>query len=371
MSTLLLMSLAQLLAASDVTVPVVELHNAAVKGSKMPAIGLGTGGYGSGFAHTYSYQAVKDWLDVGGRRIDTALEYRDQVNISRAIRDSSVPREELFITSKLPNVGANVAATVDVILGQLNVSYVDLLLVHEAYNQCCDIHYSPTHENCTGPTPSNSSCRQITWGEMLKVYKAGKAKAIGVSNFESKHLADIVAMGLSQNEMPAVNQFEFSPYWHEDVWASRTEPAPSDPYEVCPLHPARGLVEYSRNLGMVVNGYSPLAGPDVAPERDGWVDNRTMLDEPILIEIGKHYNKSAAQIALRWEWQLGVVTNPRTHSREHMMENLNIFDFELSASDVYKISYEIPIPNRTSCPINQANKNYCCHKVCADPMAVY
>ena len=142
----------------------------------------------------------------------------------------------------------------------------------------------------------------------------GKARAIGVSNFEINHLEDIIAMKTS---LPAVNQVEFHPYWHE-----------SDLLAFCKAH------------NITFNGYAPVGAPDWAPTQRHW--NHTLLQEPTIARIAQSHNRTPAQVTLRWQWQQGVVVNPRTMNPEHMKEDLDFFDFELSSDEMEQISNITP-----------------------------
>ena len=200
-------------------VPCVTLKNAALPGTRMPATGLGTGGYGSGFSGTWSFIACLNWLRQGGRRIDTALGYLDQPNVSRALKaymkESGLSREHFFITSKIPGgLGeVNSTAAIDTDLEQLGTGYVDLLLAH-----------MPSGSGGKG-TPAE--LRRATWRALSAAFKAGKARAIGVSNYERRHLQDILPADSlcpscegETTLKPAVNQIEFHPYVQQSPCAS-------------------------------------------------------------------------------------------------------------------------------------------------------
>ena len=314
-----------------VEVPTVTLRNAAKPGTKMPVTGIGTGGYihdphsgqpGEIWTDDVAEKAVGEWLSLGGRRIDTALDYGDQTGIGKAIKASSVPREDIFIVSKTdsPRQGYNdTLQQMDLILNQLQVNYVDLFLIHWP---------GPPKESsdpvCQGNPSTWQKCRQSTWRAMEDIYMMGKARAIGVSNFEKNHLEDIIAM---KSTLPAVNQVEFHPYWHE-----------TDLLTFCDAH------------NITFNGYSPVGAPDWAPTQHHW--NHTLLQEPTIIHIAQSHNRTPAQVTLRWQWQQGVLVNPRTMDPEHMKEDLNFFDFKLDDTEMEQISNITP----PSVP-----------KVCGDP----
>jgi len=257
--------------------PTVKLPGEVGGGVEMPIVGIGTGGYGSNF-RKHAYQFVLDWLQLGGRRIDTAWHYGDQPAISQAIVDSKVPREEVFITTKMPNEGYNQSQKyMDEILSQLNnTDYVDLLLIH---------------------TASTASTNADTWKALLEFQKAGKAKAVGVSNF---CISDLEGLKNGGYPTPAVNQFEFQPYWHPDK-----------------------LTKYCRDNNIQLNNAAPMGGPDVAPARNHW--NCSIPELPAIIDLSKKYKCTPGQIILAWEYtHNGFVVNPRTNHTQHMKDNMGI-----------------------------------------------
>lgn len=223
MSTLKSLFLALAIQACVAEMPTVTLMNAAQPGTKMPVSGIGTGGYvfeprtqpGEIWNDDVAEKAVGEWLKLGGRRIDGAYSYGDQVGIGKAIKASGVSREDLFIVSKVGSahgtqdteagLGYNdTLKQMKPILDTLQVDYVDLLLIH--WPAPPDKSSDPT---CQGNPPTWRECRQSTWRAMEEIYMLGKARAIGVSNFEKNHLEDIIAMN---STLPAVNQVEFHPY---------------------------------------------------------------------------------------------------------------------------------------------------------------
>ena len=307
--------------------PSVTLMNAAKPGTKMPVTGIGTGGYnrrpGSGpgevWNDTVSEKAIKEWLAVGGRRIDGAIEYGDQLGVGNAVKASGVPRKEIFMTSKVSFIGYNETFTqMNDILSDLQMDYVDLLLIHWPGNP----PNNTTDPACQGNPSTWRSCRQSIWKALVEIFKNGTALAIGVSNFEKNHLEDILMM---KSMVPSVNQVEYHPYWHEDE-----------------------LVEYCKQNNILFNGYAPLGRPDGAPIIRGW--NRTILDLPVIQSIANTHQHSAAQILQRWQWQQGIVVNPRSMNQDHMKENLNFFDFELSEDEMKQISSIKPPSDPKVCP---------------------
>lgn len=290
--------------------PWVPLSNAAVPGLRMPTVGLGTGAYGFYWKNDSEVmQATKAWLLSGGERIDASFTYKDQVPVGQGMRASGLARESFFVTSKVgpqDPLGYNETLfQVSEILASLNTTYVDLLLIH--WPGSIGGHgANSTDPACAGPASSPRACRQSTWRAMEAVFAngTGVARAIGVSNFEVHHLQDIEALG---GLLPAVNQVEFHPYFHEDA-----------------------LLRYCKARNITFNGYSPLGAPDVSSSKHGW-DLRT---HPAILGIGQRLGRTAAQVILRYELQQGMVINPRTKDVEHMRQNLDVFDFSLDDSDV-------------------------------------
>lgn len=326
---------------NSIDIPAVRLRNAAQENVMMPVIGIGTGAYApnSTFPHgeywndSVAEKAVGEWLRLGGRRIDAAFSYHDQVGIGRAIRQSGIPRDQIFITSKVGPGGSGKGGVpggalgyndtlqqMEKVLSSLNVTYVDLLLIHWPY----DPNHPPTTDPlCRGSTPSEmKACRQSTWKAMQLLFEQKKARAIGVSNFEAKHIQDILDM----NEMiPSVDQCEFHPYWHE-----------------------LELVEFCKKYNITFNGYAPLGTPDWGPWSQHW--NSSIPDLPVVKTIADGYKKSPAQVLLRYSLQHGALINPRSWNSMHMNENLDVFDFELTEQEMDALN-SVPVPkNPKVCP---------------------
>ena len=309
-------------------VPSVSLMNAAKPGTKMPVAGIGTWGYvhkqgtgrpGEVWNDTLAEASISKWLKMGGRRIDGAIGYGDQVGVGNGIKSSGVPRNEIFVTSKLELKGYNETfSQTDKLLSDLQMDYVDLLLIHWPGPK----PFLSTDPACKGNPPSLQGCRQSVWKSLESVYNSGKALAIGVSNFEQNHLDDIIQLN---SMIPAVNQIEFQPYWHED-----------------------DLLAFCKSKKITFNSYSPLGAPDWAPTQHGW--NGTILALPVIQNIAKAHNQTAGQVIQRWQWQQGIVVNPRTMNSDHMKENLNFFDFELSDDEMKQISSIKPPSDPKVCP---------------------
>lgn len=251
------------------------LHN----GVKMPWLGLGVFKVQDGEEVVNSVKAA---LEVGYRSIDTAAVYGNEEGVGKAIAESNVPREELFITTKVWNANHGYESTLaafDESIRKLGLDYLDLYLVH-------------------WPLPSQGKYVE-TWRALEKLYKDGRVRAIGVSNFKIHHLEDIIA---NCEITPMVNQVEYHPRFNQ-----------SELHEFCKKHKIQ------------LEAWSPLM-------------QGGLLDEPVLVEIANKYNKSTAQIIIRWDVQSGVVTIPKSVKPQRIAENADIFDFELSEEDMDKIN---------------------------------
>jgi len=248
-------------------------------GVEMPWLGLGVFQVKDG---EEVISSVKTALEVGYRSIDTAAIYKNEEGVGQAIVESNVPREELFITTKLWNAdqGYETAlAAFEKSLEKLGLEYLDLYLIH-------------------WPLPSQGKYVE-TWRALEKLYKDGRVRAIGVSNFKVHHLADIIA---NCEIKPMVNQVEYHPRFNQ-----------------------RELHDFCKKNGIQLEAWSPLM-------------QGGLLDDPTLVEIAKKYNKSTAQIIIRWDIQTGVVTIPKSVKPHRIAENADIFDFELSQEDLEKIN---------------------------------
>lgn len=220
-------------------------------------------------------------IQAGYRLIDTAAVYRNEVAVGRGIHRSGTPREEIFLTSKLWVQDASYEAAkkaIDVSLNNLQTDYLDLYLIHRPFGD----YYG-------------------AWRAMEEACQAGKLRAIGVSSFDSARMVDLI---LNNQIVPAVNQIECHPFYQqEDV--------------------RRFLSEQN----IVMEAWASFA--------EG---QKNLLRNPVLTEIGSSYGKSAAQVILRWNLQRGIVPLTKTVHRERMVQNLDIFDFTLSESDMLAIS---------------------------------
>ena len=227
-------------------------------------------------------RCVSDALSVGYRLIDTAQAYYNEEGVGAAITKSGVKREEIFLTTKvwIANAGEEKAAkSIDESLRKLQTDYIDLLLIHQAYG---DVFGS--------------------WRAMEKAYKQGKVRAIGVSNFQAARFFDFAHY---VDVKPMVNQLQCNVLIQQK--------------DIDPV-----LDEF----GTRMMAWGPLGGQGV----DGIVKNKVLAD------IGKNYGKSAAQVALRWLTQRGIVAIPKSSHKERMAQNFDIFDFSLSADEMALIA---------------------------------
>lgn len=250
----------------------VELNN----GVRMPWFGLGVFKANEG---EEVEQAVKSAIQAGYRSIDTAAAYDNEQGVGKAVRESGVPREQLFITTKLanPNQGYETALQAfENSRTQLGLDYIDLYLIH---------------------WPVKGKYKE-SWKALEKLYKEGLIRAIGVSNFQVHHLKDL---SVDSGIIPAVNQVEYHPRLAQ-----------------------RELRSYCKENGIQLEAWSPLM-------------QGQLLDNPTLVELGQKYKKSPSQIILRWDLQNGVVTIPKSVKEHRIRENADIFDFSLSAEDMAKI----------------------------------
>jgi methylglyoxal/glyoxal reductase len=248
------------------------LHN----GVKMPWVGLGVFKVTEGEEVVQSVTAA---IKNGYISIDTAAIYKNEEGVGQAIKESGVAREELFITTKLWNADQGYESTLEAFetsMNKLGLEYLDLYLIH---------------------WPGKDKYKE-TWRAFEKLYKEGRVRAIGVSNFLVHHLEDLMS---TAEIKPMVNQVEFHPHLTQ-----------------------KELLAFCEKEGIQLEAWSPL--------KQG-----QLLNEPVLEDIAHKYNKSVAQVILRWDLQHGVVTIPKSIKEHRIIENANIFDFELTIEDMGKI----------------------------------
>ncbi len=226
-------------------------------------------------------QSVYDALTAGYRLIDTAAAYRNEEAVGRAIKRSGVPREDIFVTTKLWIQDTGYERTKKAFeksLAKLQLDYLDLYLIHQPFG---DVYGS--------------------WRAMEELYQEGKIRAIGVSNFQMDRLIDLII----HNEVtPAVNQIETHPFCQQ---------LESD--------------QFMRDNRVQIESWGPFA--------EG---RNNLFQNDVLVSIAEKYNKSVAQVVLRWLTQRGVVAIPKSVHKERIVENFHIFDFELNQDDLDKIA---------------------------------
>ncbi len=243
-------------------------------GVKMPVLGLGV--YKSG---SDTKQAVKAALAAGYRHIDTAALYQNEDLVGEAIRESGIPREEIFITTKLWNDDMKNGTQMEAFensLKRLGTDYVDLYLIH---------------------WPVSEALEQ-SWKVLEQIYREGRARAIGVSNCHMQHLMRVLA---AATVVPAVNQVESHPYLNQ-----------------------KPLKTFCNNLSIAMEAWSPLGRGKV-------------LDDPLIASLSASYNKTPAQIVLRWEIQNNWIVIPKSVHKARIEENAAVFDFELSREDMERM----------------------------------
>lgn len=226
-------------------------------------------------------QCVYDALMTGYRLIDTAAAYLNEEAVGRAIKRSGVPREELFITTKLWIQDAGYERTKKAFeksLKKLQLDYLDLYLIHQPFG---DVYGS--------------------WRAMEELYRGGKIRAIGVSNFQMDRLVDLI---LHNEVVPAINQIETHPFCQQ-------------------IESAKLMKEYN----VQIESWGPFA--------EG---RNNMFHNEVLLSLAEKYSKSVAQVILRWLIQRGVVAIPKSVHKERIIENFNIFDFKLSQEDMERIA---------------------------------
>ncbi|UOQ43600.1 aldo/keto reductase [Halobacillus salinarum] len=246
-------------------------------GIKMPWVGLGVYKMDDG---EQVVKAVKSALSLGYRHIDTASFYDNEEGVGRAIRESDVPREELFVTTKVWNDEQGYDETLRAFersMNKLGLDYLDLYLIH---------------------WPVGSKFKE-TWKAMEKLYKEGKVKAIGVCNFMQHHLEELMKDGEIK---PMVNQVEFHPALYQ-----------------------KELSEFCHQHEIQMEAWAPLA-------------RGKYFDAAILKQLAEKYNKTPAQIMLKWDLHHNVVTIPKSANKDRQAQNADLFDFDLKDDEVLRIN---------------------------------
>lgn len=254
-------------------------------GVEIPCIGFGTWQVEDG---NTAVSSVKSALEVGYRHIDTAAMYGNEESVGRAVKESGIPRGELFITSKLQNGMHGYENTMEAFeqtLKNLGMDYLDLYLIHWPNPIKFRDHWQEANAG--------------TWRAFEEQYAAGRIRAIGISNFRPHHIEELLK---TAKVKPMVNQVK-----------------------LCPGETQDAVVDYSRAQGMLLEAYSPLGLGKI-------------FEVPEMKALAEKYGKSIAQICVRWSLQRGYLPLPKTLSADRMRENADVFGFELSAEDVQRIA---------------------------------
>ena len=242
-------------------------------GVGMPCLGFGTFRLeGGGEARSSVLLALK----AGYRLIDTASMYGNEREVGAAVRESGIPREEVFITTKLWNTDHGydrATAAFDESFRKLDLGYVDLYLIHWPVE----------------------GLRMDSWSAMESLLAGGRCRAVGVSNYMVNHLEELMA---SSDVAPAVNQFQLNPYCFQEE-----------------------LLDYCLKRGIAVQAYCPIA-------------RARRMGDPGLVDIAARYKKTPAQVLIRWSLQRGAVPVPKSADRERIVENADVFDFSISPADM-------------------------------------
>jgi diketogulonate reductase-like aldo/keto reductase len=245
-------------------------------GVEMPVLGLGVYQTPPG---RVTQEAVKLALKAGYRHIDTASLYGNEEDVGRGVRDSGVPREQVFVTTKLWNSDHGYDSAIracDRSLRTLGLGYVDLYLIHW-----------PVAE-----------LRNETWRALVELRRRGSCRAIGVSNYTVRHLQELLD---NSDTIPSVNQVEFNPFLYQEE-----------------------LLRFCSGKGIQLEAYSPLT-------------RGYRLEDPTVLEVARSYSKSPAQVMIRWSLQHGIVVIPKSARPMRIKENSEVFDFEISAADMARL----------------------------------
>ena len=246
-------------------------------GNKIPQFGLGVFQIPG---DEKTKEACLEAFKLGYRHIDTAHAYQNERGVGQAVKESGIPREEIWITTKLwpSEYGeGKTAKAIDKMLERLQTDYIDLLLLHQQFGDYLG-----------------------AWKDMEKAVAEGKVKSIGLSNFESERLEEVLAAATIN---PSVLQVECHPYYQQNDLKKRIAP-----------------------YNTVIESWYPLGHGDAA-----------LIEEPVFTKLAEKYGKTNAQIILRWHIQEGIIVFPKSSNPVHIKENIDIFDFELSEEEMNEI----------------------------------
>ena len=246
-------------------------------GYKMPLNGIGT----YSLTGDVCYNSIRSALDSGVRLIDTAYMYNNEEEVGRAIRDSNVPREEIFVITKIyPTQYDNPEQAIEMALEKLDIGYIDMMLLHH---------------------PGEGDVE--AYKAMEKYVEEGKIRSLGLSNWYVEELEEFLPQ---IDIIPALVQNEIHPYYQEN-----------------------DVIPYIQSLGIVVEGWYPFGGRGHTSE---------LLNDEVIVDIANNHNVSAAQVILRWNLQKGVVVIPGSSNPKHIKENTKIYDFELTIDEMNRIN---------------------------------
>lgn len=246
-------------------------------GTKIPQVGLGVYMINGDAA---TEKAVSEALKVGYRHIDTAHAYQNERGVGAAIEKSGIPRDEIWVTSKLwpSDYGKNITpGAIDKMLDRLQTDYIDLLLLHQQFGDYIG-----------------------AWQAMEEAVKNGKVRAIGLSNFDGERLDNLLGHATIK---PAVLQVELHPYYQQKALKDK-------------------MAQYDTKF----ESWYPLGHGDAG-----------LINEPVFSQLAKKYNKSNVQIIMRWHIQKGHIVFPKTTNPQHMADNFNVFDFDLTDDEMKQI----------------------------------
>jgi diketogulonate reductase-like aldo/keto reductase len=258
---------------SSQKVPMIELNN----GKKIPQLGYGV----YCISNEATEKCVLEALKVGYRHIDTAHMYGNEKEVGSAIKKSGIPREEIFVTSKLWITEYGQGRTysqIDKMLKRLDLEYIDLLLLHFPFRDYIG-----------------------AYKDLEKAYEEGKVKSIGISNFENQKLEELCDQAKIK---PVLNQVELHPYYQQNDLRKRME-------------------KYNTKI----EAWAPLGH-----------SMTNIFKEEVIVKLSEKYKKSPAQIVLRWDIQRGIITIPKSEKPERIKENFEIFDFELTEDEIKQIN---------------------------------